>query len=254
MPELPDLQVFSRNLIKALKGKKIDKIVCRSKRLNVPVKDLQDALEGAKLTKVVRAGKELHFSFDNKHVLGLHLMLHGQLTLSKEEESKSLIIALKFEDDRILSLTDFDGLAAPTLDPKANNIPDALEVTAGYLGEKLSKTRTPVKNVLMDQKVVRGIGNAYADEILWDARLSPFSASNKIPAEKVKQLTASIKKVLEDAEKQILKARPEIISGEYHDFMEVLNARKKKTSTGVEILQKPIASRKTYYTEEQEEY
>ncbi|MBS1525011.1 MAG: Fpg/Nei family DNA glycosylase [Bacteroidetes bacterium] len=254
MPELPDLQVFSRNLTNALKGKKIDKIVCHSKKLNVPVKDLQHTLEGAGLARVERAGKELHFIFDNKHVLALHLMLHGQLKLAKEEETKNLVVALKFHDGQILSLTDFQAAATPTLDPKENNTPDALDVTADYLREKLGKTKTPVKTILMDQKVVRGIGNAYADEILWDARLSPFSASNKIPAEKVKQLTESIKKVLDDAEKQLLKDHPDIITGEYRDFMEVHNAHKKKTSTGADILQKPIAARKTYYTKEQEEY
>jgi formamidopyrimidine-DNA glycosylase len=254
MPELPDLQVFSRNLTKALKGKKIDNIICHSKKLNVSVKDLKDALEGAELAKVERVGKELHFLFDNEHVLGLHLMLHGQLKLSKEEENKSLIIALKFQDGQVLSLTDFQAAATPTLDPKENSTPDALDLTEDYLQEKLGKTKTPVKTALMDQKVVRGIGNAYADEILWDARLSPFSASNKIPDDKVKMLIASVKKVLEDAEKQILKDHPDIITGEYRDFMEVHNARKKKTSTGADILQKPIASRKTYYTAEQEEY
>ncbi|HVS92930.1 MAG TPA: DNA-formamidopyrimidine glycosylase family protein [Mucilaginibacter sp.] len=254
MPELPDLQVFSRNLTKALKGKKIETVICYSKKLNVPVKQLQEALEGAGLTKVERAGKELHLMFDNKHVLGLHLMLHGQLKLAKDEEHKSLVIALRFNDGQVLSLTDFQAAATPTLDPKENNTPDALEVTEHYLQEKLGRTKTPIKTVLMDQKVVRGIGNAYADEILWDARLSPFSTSNKIPAGKVKELTHSIKKVLEDAEKQILTDHPDIITGEYRDFMEVHNARKKKTSTGADVLQKPIASRKTYYTSEQEEY
>src|SRR3569833_3301 len=254
MPELPDLQVFSRNLTKALKGKKIGKIICHSKKLNVPVRHLQDALEGAELTKAERIGKELHFIFDNKHVLGLHLMLHGQLTVAKEEQTKSLVIALKFDDGQVLSLTDFQAAATPTLDPKENNTLDALEITPDYLQEKLGKTRTPVTPVLMDQKIVRGIGNAYAEELLWDARLSPFSTSNKIPAEKIKALARSIKKVLEDAEKQILKEHPGIITGEYRDFMEVHNARKKKTSTGSDILQKPIGSRKTYYTEEQEEY
>ncbi|HEX3383557.1 MAG TPA: DNA-formamidopyrimidine glycosylase family protein [Mucilaginibacter sp.] len=254
MPELPDLQVFSRNLTKYLKGKKVDKIICHSKKLNVPVKDLQDTLEKAELTKVERVGKELHFIFNNKHILGLHLMLHGQLTLSKEEEKKNLVFALKFNDGWVLSLNDLQAAAVPTLDPKENNTPDALDVTESYLREKLSKTRTPVKTVLMDQKVVRGIGNAYADEILWGARLSPFSASNKIPAEKIKELTQSIIKVLENAEKQILKEHPDNISGEYRDFMEVHNVRKKRTSTDSVILQKPIASRKTYYTEEQQEY
>jgi len=194
MPELPDLQIFSRNLTRALKGREVEKVTCQSKKLNVPSKELQDNLEGAALEKVERVGKELHFIFNNKHVLGLHLMLHGQLTLSKEEQPKSLIISLKFDDGNILSLTDFQAAATPTLDPKENNTPDALEIDAEYLQEKLSKTRTPVKTVLMDQKIVRGIGNAYADEILWDARLSPFSASNKIPADKVNVLAKSIER------------------------------------------------------------
>jgi formamidopyrimidine-DNA glycosylase len=185
--------------------------------------------------------------------LGLHLMLHGQLALLMDNyEQKYLIIALVFDDGTGLALSDFQGAATPTLDPEDNDTPDALDIKADYLQEKLSKTRTPVKTVLMDQKIVRGIGNAYADEILWDARLSPFSASNKIPADKVKDLVKSIKKVLEDAEKQILKSHPDIITGEFRDFLEVHNARKKKTSTGASIHQKPVSSRKTYYTDEQE--
>jgi formamidopyrimidine-DNA glycosylase len=104
----------------------------------------------------------------------------------------------------------------------------------------------------MDQKVLRGIGNAYADEILYDAKLSPFSVSNKIPATNVKQLAKSIKKVLEEAEKQILKNTPDIISGEFRDFMLVHQPRKKQTPAGEMIHQKPLGSRKTYYTEEQE--
>jgi formamidopyrimidine-DNA glycosylase len=252
MPELPDLQVFSRNLTKALKGRKVEKVTCHSKKLNVSAKELQDSLQGAGLDKVERVGKELHFIFNNRHVLGLHLMLHGRLALSEVEEGKNLIISLKFNDGNVLSLTDFQAAATPTLDPKENSAPDALKIDAKYLQDKLSKTRTPVKTELMDQKVVRGIGNAYADEILWDARISPFSPSNKIPADKVGVLAKSIKKVLEHAEKQILKEHPDIITGEYRDFLEVHNPRKKKTSTAAAILQKPIASRKTYYTEEQE--
>jgi len=125
-------------------------------------------------------------------------------------------------------------------------------ITLNYLSEKLGKTKTPVKTVLMDQKVLRGIGNAYADEILWYAKISPFSASNKIPADKVEVLAKSIKSVLEDAEKEILKANPDIISGEVRDFLIVHQPRKKTTPQGKTILQKEVSSRKTYYTDEQE--
>ncbi|MGN6639638.1 MAG: DNA-formamidopyrimidine glycosylase family protein, partial [Mucilaginibacter sp.] len=220
----------------------------------VPVEELQEALHGQEVEKFMRQGKELHLLFKNGQTLGLHLMLHGQLiiTQSKDELPKNQIISLQFDDGTKLTLTDFQKAATPTLNPKESNVPDALDVKETYLCEKLSKTKTPVKTVLMDQKIVRGIGNAYADEILWDAKISPFSASNKIPENKVKELTRSIKKVLEDAERQILKAEPDIISGEVRDFLEVHNHRKKQTSTSATIHQKELASRKTYYTDEQE--
>jgi formamidopyrimidine-DNA glycosylase len=104
----------------------------------------------------------------------------------------------------------------------------------------------------MDQKVLRGIGNAFADEILWDARISPFSPANKIPKANIAVLAKSIKSVLKDAEQHILQNRPDIISGEYRDFMEVHNSRKTETSTGAAIKHDVISSRKTYYTDEQE--
>jgi len=254
MPELPDLQVFSHNLNKLFKGKTLEKIeVPNHKKLNVPVTKLKDTLEGSKLKNVKRAGKELHFEFDNKHVLGIHLMLHGQLqTFDSNKETKYSIIELIFEDNKALVLTDFQGAATPTLDPADNNVPDALEITEGYLTQKLTKTRKPVKSVLMDQKVVRGIGNAYADEILFDAKLSPFCTAKSIPEAKVKQLVKSIKDVLDDAEKEIVKARPDIISGEYRDFLKVHLPKHKQTQSGAEIYQKPIGERKTYYTDEQE--
>ena len=106
----------------------------------------------------------------------------------------------------------------------------------------------------MDQHIIRGIGNAYADEILWAARISPLSASSKIPADKIKKLLSSIKSVLKNAEKQILKAEPDKISGELRDFLKVHNSKKKKSPTGGEILIITLNSRKTYYTDEQEEF
>lgn len=255
MPELPDLQAFSHNLTKRLKGKKLKEvIVTESKKLNVTEKELKDALEGHELEKIERAGKELHAHFKGGHTLGLHLMLHGGLSLydNEDKEPQFRIITLKFEDGTNLSLTDFQKAATPTLDPKKSDVPDALEVTAEYLSARLAKTKTPVKTVLMDQKVVRGIGNAYADEILWDAKISPFSASNKIPVSVVKRLAESIKSVLEHAQKEILKADPDIISGEVRDFLIVHQPRKKTTPQGKAIHQKEVSSRKTYYTDEQE--
>jgi formamidopyrimidine-DNA glycosylase len=256
MPELPDLQVFSHNLNKQLKGKTLINVtVGNAKKLNVTVKELKDAIEGEQLTKIERVGKELHFEFKNGRILGLHLMLRGQLHLYKENsEHKYSIIELLFDKDSGLVLTDFQGLATSALDPETSEAPDALsdKIDFKFLKEQLQRTRSAVKTILLDQHIIRGIGNAYADEILWHARISPFSAANKIPDDKIHELDKAIKAVLEDAEKQILKTHPDIISGEVRDFLKVHNSKKKQTDTGAAIHQKPISSRKTYYTDEQE--
>ncbi len=254
MPELPDLQVFSRNLTKIFKGQTLKTVTVPVRaKLNVEVNVLKDTLEGQTLTQIIREGKELYFKFQNGHILGLHLMLRGQLHLfDKTNKQKFTIIELLFENEKGLVLTDFQKAATPTLDPKSSGVPDALDIDLTYLKKKLSATRTAVKTVLMDQKVLRGIGNAYADEILYDAGLSPFSASNKIPEDKVKALLNSIRSVLENAEKQILQKHPDIISGEVRDFLQVHQPKKKETTKGEVIHQKPVGSRKTYYADNQE--
>jgi formamidopyrimidine-DNA glycosylase len=253
MPELPDLQVFSHNLNKKLGGKTIkDVTVHNAKKLNVKAEELQSTLKGHKLKEIYRDGKELYLKFAGGDILALHLMLDGKLFLFEgKNENKYSIIELLFTDDTGLVLTDFQGIATPTLNPDEKEAPDAYAADLSYLKEKLGKTKTNVKTVLLDQKIIRGIGNAYADEILWHAGISPFSASNKIPEDKVKELLNSIRSVMKDAEEQIIKSNPDIIAGEVRDFMNIHNSKKKHSPKGADILIKE-GSRKTYYTEEQE--
>jgi formamidopyrimidine-DNA glycosylase len=258
MPELPDLQVFSHNLNRTLSGKTIKQVsVPDPKKLNVSVKELKAVLEKQTIKEVYREGKELFFKFSKGDILSMHLMLHGKLYLfDGSNEHKYTIMELLFTDDSGLALTDFQGQATPALNPEKKETHDALsaKVDADYLKERMGKTRTTIKNLLLDQHFIRGIGNAYADEILWDARISPMSISNKIPPEKIKDLSGSIRKVLKDAEKQILKTHPDIISGEIRDFLNIHNSKKKHSPTGGAIHFTKAASRKTYYTDEQELY
>jgi len=255
MPELPDLEVFSTNLQKKLQGKTVKEIsVPAEKNLNVSVRELKKTLEGKKIKKVYREGKQLHIEFSSGDVLGLHLMLHGDLHLiEKKDKPKHLVVDLLFDDGTALALTDWQQNARPTLNPEPSPAPDALseELNTSFLKKQFAKTRTAVKNFLLDQKRIRGIGNAYADEILWDAAISPFSASNKLPDEKIKQLARSIRKVLQDAEKKIRKSHPDIIAGEVRDFMVIHNPKKKTSPGGAKLQHKKIGARRTYYTDEQ---
>ena len=128
MPELPDLQVFSRNLEKKLAGKTVKEVIVhKAPKLNVSHQQLHDTLHGQKLDKVYRDGKELHFRFSKGDILGLHLMLHGKLFLFEgKNDNKNSIIEVVFTDDTGLALTDFQGIANPTLNPEEKPAPDAM--------------------------------------------------------------------------------------------------------------------------------
>ena len=256
MPELPDLQAFSVNLQKRLHKKKVKDVnLVLSKKSNATEAALKKALDKQPLTEVFRDGKELSFRFGKDTILRLHMMLRGKLyVVDKDEEPKYTILEVIFDDDTKLVLTDFQKAATITLNPEPSEVPDAMsdEVDAAFLKAVLGKKKTNIKNILLDQHNLKGIGNAYADEILWDAKISPFSIGNKIPDAAIRRLAKSIKSVLKHAEKQILKKEPDIISGEVRDFLDIHNSKKSHSPTGGKIISTTINSRVTYYTEEQE--
>lgn len=253
MPELPDLQVFSANLTKQFKGRVLQSVkVINGKNFKDSQQKLKKALEGKKLSEVFRSGKELRFDF-NSEMLGLHLMLHGNLyIISKTKEQKHTIVEFHFDNGKGLAVTDWQGKANIKLNPVEKAGVDALakELNATYL-KRVMQSKAVVKNLITDQDVIRGIGNAYADEILWTAGISPFSISSKIPDDKITGLAKAIKHVLKDAERKIKRKKPDLITGEVRDFLVIHNSKKKESPTGGKILTKSVGGRKTYYTEEQ---
>jgi formamidopyrimidine-DNA glycosylase len=254
MPEIPDLNIFSKNLSERLIGKKLTEInILVPRKLKVPEADLKEASEGKKLTAITREGKELHFAFENGHVLGLYLMLHGTMYwYDHNNENKFTIAELLFADGTGLAITDWQKAVILTLDPKPTKVPDALSIPEGYLITALKGTSHAIKTVLTEGKVVRGIGNAYADEILYAAGISPFSKANKIPTNKLAEMIKTIKKVLVDAENHIFEVFPDTITEKERDFLQVHLPKHQLTPTGETILKAEIKSRKTYYTASQE--
>jgi formamidopyrimidine-DNA glycosylase len=252
MPELPDLEVFSHNLTKQLKGATLDKIVVTTRaKTNVSRTKFQ-VLKGQKIKTVYRDGKELRFGF-TKDILGLHLMLHGKLYWQENAPEKNTLFTLAFRNGVVLGLTDFQGQARMSLNPEESEVPDALDKnTTLTFWKNALQTKAVIKNVLLDQHVIRGIGNAYADEILWAAKISPFSIAGKIPLPAIRKLAGAVKKVLNNGIKQVKKTQPDIIGGELRGFLVIHNAKKTESPTGGKILRKTAGGRKTYYTEEQE--
>ncbi|NCD68263.1 DNA-formamidopyrimidine glycosylase family protein [Mucilaginibacter agri] len=253
MPEIPDLNIFSSNLAKQLVGKTLDSIdILVPRKLKEPEAAFKEALEGQQLNAINRVGKQLYFKFAG-HVLGLHLMLYGSMHWYEgNNENKFTIAELKFSDGTGLAITDWQKSVMLSLDPEISTVPDAMELQDGYLQTALKKISRPIKTVLTDGKVVQGIGNAYVDEILYAAKLSPFSIAAKIPNEKIMVLTKAVKKVLTDAEAHIRQNFPDTITEKERDFLQVHLPKHKVTPNAEEILVAEIASRKTYYTKAQE--
>jgi formamidopyrimidine-DNA glycosylase len=254
MPEIPDLNIFCTNLAERLVGNTLNKIrILVPRRLKKPESDFKEALEEQKLMAINRVGKQMYFEFANNHVLSLQLMLYGSMHWYEgKNENKFTIAELLFSDGTGLAITDWQKAVILSLDPEVSKVPDALHLPDGYLDQALKGKTKPIKTVLQEGKVVQGIGNAYVDEILYAANLSPFSIATKIPELKVKILTNAIKDVLTEAETHIRKNFPDTIMEKERDFLKVHLPKHKLTPKGEPILVAEIASRKTYYTEGQE--
>jgi formamidopyrimidine-DNA glycosylase len=254
MPELPDIEVFSRNLKKMYGGKKLSKIkVLNDKNIKDSQKELSKALEGQKLKDVYRSGKEMRFLFSNGNILGIHLMLTGDLIPFEDtNERKSTKVEFYFEGGNNLALTDRFKAAHVKLNPEEKEGIDALDPKLNYRYlKKAFNRKKAIKDLLLDQNVIRGIGNAYSDEILWQSKISPFSKANAIPDEKIKELAKIIKKVLKNATNKIYKNHPDLIHGEIRDFLDIHTKKKEKSPTGAKIKIAERGMLKTYYTDEQ---
>jgi formamidopyrimidine-DNA glycosylase len=252
MPELPDVEVFSKNLNKIFADKKLLKVkVVNGKKLTDTAQTLSKTLEGKVLKRIFRSGKELRFEFRDGILLGLHLMLTGDMFLfDKKNDHHSTIVELYFEGDRNLALTDRMRNAYIKLNPVDKKGVDALELDFKYL-KNIFNRKTTIKNIFLDQDLIRGIGNGYSDEILWETRISPYSVACAISDEKIKELVRMIPKILAEATAKIDKSYPGIINDEVKEFLKIHSRTKTESPTGRPIQIDTKGSRKTYYTDEQ---
>ncbi len=257
MPELPDLEVYRGNIFRRITSKKINNFeIFNRRKIEIPLGDTFENMNNSQLLSIERIGKELLFNFTDNRAIAAHLMLNGEINIVPKADVQSIkfkIFAMHFECESLV-FSDRGGLCTIKLMPEFDDVPDALgeNFTFEYFCEKATeKPRTNIKAFLIDQKIVKGIGNAYADEILWLARISPKSIVGKIPKEKLEELYSDIKKVLVEAVDAIKSINPDIISGEERGFLKVHNKTITETKTGFAIIVEKIASKTTYYTDEQ---
>jgi len=167
--------------------------------------DLTRALQRRAIKDVTRRGKRIVFNLDDGNALFIHLGMTGRLRVEQRsapiEPHTHLILdignreQLRFRDPRRFG--EIRWLGSEPHDQKMG--PEPLSMRASQLADRLSRTTRAIKNALMDQHVVAGLGNIYVDESLFAAGIHPLTTANTLTSEQVKLLTKSIKKVLRKA-------------------------------------------------------
>lgn len=261
MPELPDLEIFRANVFDRLASKRLTGLeIFNPKKVYASKAALINELNGRDLLRIDRVGKELFFDFGERRIVAVHLMLNGVISIVEDEGDVDAInfkiLSLRFERQTVV-FSDRGSLCTVKYKPIVSGTPDAFD-TSFTLDYFLNVAhRNPYANVkafLIDQHIVKGIGNAYADEILWAAQISPHSVIGKIPEDKLSALYSAIGTVLHSAISSIKRVSPDIISGEERSFLKVHNRKLRQTETGYPIIVEKIATKTTYYTKEQALY
>jgi formamidopyrimidine-DNA glycosylase len=234
MPEIPDLEAIRGFLNGRIVGLKIERaeflipVVFR-----VTKEDFTSTLEGSSFGAITRHGKFLLFPLAEHHVLVINAMLTGRFQYvepSVKRRAKTCMAIgfanaseLRYSDERLMGkiyLVPIDRLA--TVPQFADMGPDALAVSREEFKERIRKFTGQIKNILVNHKFVAGIGNAYADEILFIAKLHPYRKRITLREEDVDSLYDAIHKVFDWATPKVAELmREELAYEERRDFLRI---------------------------------
>jgi formamidopyrimidine-DNA glycosylase len=202
LPELPEVESVVRSISGHLVGKKIVSAQFFSQRVTRgDHAAAQAGLSGSTITKIERLGKQIWICLD-VGFLYVHLGMAGRL-LWNGEPGKYTRASLQFETDRLL----FDDIRTfgrfeffPARDRALSPVgPDALTVSADDFVKRLKDRRGRIKAVLLSQSFLAGIGNIYADEALFAARIHPRALARKLSDARVRRLHAAVVEILRTA-------------------------------------------------------
>ncbi len=214
MPELPEVETIVSSLSPGVVGRRIvEARVFLPKLVREPsVPEFCALLAGREVRALRRRGKYILFHLDGEYVLVIHLRMTGQLVLAPAgsppgRHTRAVFhleggLELQYHDLRqfgTFHLLPCSSLAS--FAPLARLGPDALapELTPALLERRLKGRRGGIKKVLLDQSFIAGVGNIYADEILWHAFIHPERAASSLTPGEVERLAAALREVLEEA-------------------------------------------------------
>lgn len=212
MPELPEVETTRRGIEPHVTGVRVREVIVRRYDLRQPISASIECLEGQKIVRVRRRSKYLLLEMEDGATLLIHLGMSGSLRLIdpaedwKKHDHVGITLEnggqLRFHDPRrfglVLRLTEADPMTHPLL---KNLGPEPLEAdfTVDSLKSACATRSAAIKLVIMDSKVVVGVGNIYASEALFRAGILPKTAANQITRPRLKKLVTAIREVLADA-------------------------------------------------------
>jgi formamidopyrimidine-DNA glycosylase len=203
MPELPEVETIRNELSPHIIGHTVTGITLFDDRIvrQPPVEEFNSRIIGQTITGVGRRGKYLFFSLTGGQTLVVHLKMTGSLWLMPPDRFVRAAIHLDggvkiyFRDPRkfgVMWLVEDKNSVADRLGPE----PLEDDFTAKTLAEALAKRTAPIKALLCDQNVIAGIGNMYADEALFLAKIHPMRAGGSLSKAEIERLHNAIRQVL----------------------------------------------------------
>jgi len=213
MPELPEVQTTVSGLQLIIK-KQITSIKVNTTKLRYLIpKKIDQIAKNKEIIRIYRLGKYIIFELSNSISLIFHLGMTGRIRLLKKSDYRKLkhdhiIIYLNyneviiFNDPRKFGFVDISKTSEFKQKKYISNLgldPFQKELDENYLLNKFDRSSIPIKQLLLNQKIVAGIGNIYANEILFDAKISPFLPGSQLDFHKVSKLIKSIRRILKKA-------------------------------------------------------
>ena len=211
MPELPEVETTVRGLTPVLQGRRITDVVLNRADLRRPMPgDLAERLVGARVTGLGRRAKFGLIATDRGDTLVFHLGMSGRWRIDPGEADKHDHVVLRTDQGVCLALNDprrfgsLDLMRTNALAefPSFRGLgpePFGADLTPDRLAAALAGRRAPMKAMLLDQRVIAGLGNIYVCEALFRSGIAPDAAAGSVPAAALGRLVPAIRAVLEEA-------------------------------------------------------
>jgi formamidopyrimidine-DNA glycosylase len=216
VPELPEVETIRRRLAPVLEGRRFEQVEIADPRLTRPLDPFEVAreLEGERVQTVDRRGKYLIVRFESGRALLIHLRMTGSLRHARrgaepgafaDDPHRRAVVRLDdgshvaYRDVRrfgtwlLLEPADVDSY----VDARVGREPLDAAYKAKHLAQRLEKRRAPIKAALLDQRTVAGVGNIYADEALWRAKVHPLTPANELTLDEVKAVHRGVRQSLQ---------------------------------------------------------